>query len=222
MASAPHAEAFALLTLPDVLLSTSVGTERGSLVVECVTPHTAPGVVLVIRVGALEAVIDPRRQVTLSAGTGEPRVYTFHAIPDDPSELILTLPALSDTNPKANAAAADVETLDTVLEQYVHFTPHTPHLAVSPDHQTYQLEDAEEDFRGRLVLVDETNGEVLGAVGERDTIRADPILQTKGHEKDAVVIDVGDDSELGARQRFAQAIPPGEHDAITRTASMLR
>jgi spartin len=218
------ASSFALLTLPDVLLSTSAGTERGPLVVECVTldGRAERDVVLVLRVRALEAVVDPRRHITLAAGDGDPRVYTFHALADDPSELVLTLPAVIPE--KASEVTVDVDTLDAVLEQYADFTPHGAHLEPSADHRTFQLVDDgdDEDLRGRLVLIDETNGAVLGAVGERDTIRPDPVLGARGHEQDAVVIDVGADDELGARTRFAKAIPPGEHDAITKTASILR
>jgi spartin len=221
-------EAFVLLTLPDVLLSTSLGTERGPLVLECVTlPQSDQtherDVILVLRVNALEAVVDPRRQITLSDDPGAPRVYTFHGLADDPTEIILTLPWLPNADSKMSAAAADVETFDTVLQQYAHFTPNAAHLEPAPQLPgTYEVEDADEDLRGRLVLVDENNGEVLGAVGEKDTIRPDPTLQKTGHEQDAVIIDVGHDEELEGRELFARAIPPGEHDAITRTASLLR
>jgi hypothetical protein len=60
---APPAHAFALLTLPDVVLSTPDGRQRGVLVVECVTLDAAPApartrpVVFVLRVNELETAV---------------------------------------------------------------------------------------------------------------------------------------------------------------------
>jgi spartin len=228
--SSPYAEAFPLLTLHDVLLATTSGKERGPMVLECVTLSHGSGsspvdrdVVLVLRVNALEVVVDPRRQITLSDEPGSPRVYTFHGLVDDPAEITLTLPWLANPDSKASSAAADIDTFDQVLTQYANFTPQAAHAApLANSHTTFEVEDGDEDLRGRLVLVDQVNGEVMGAVGEKGAVRADPMLQKTGHEQDAVVIDMGQDEELGARQMFAQAIPPDQHDAITRTASMLR
>jgi spartin len=79
---------------------------------------------------------------------------------------------------------------------------------------------AGEDLRVRLVLVDQDNGEVIGPVDQR--VLADPHLMERGHERDAVVIDVGPTGELeAARDIFARAIPPQEHNMLTRGASML-
>jgi hypothetical protein len=214
-------EAFLLLTIPDVELTAPNHHERGLLELECVTVPAAPtarDVFLVLRLGRYETVIDPERQITVrtDAGHGGARTYTFHRTTSDPAEITVTLLAGGKHN------AADIETLDGVLQQYAIFTPGEAHVEPTADGDVYDVTDGKEDLRGRLVLIHHDNGEVLGTVGDKP-VRADPQLFQPGHEHDPVMIDVSARGELDeAREIFVQGIPESEQNLMTRGASMMR
>jgi hypothetical protein len=251
-------EAFALLTFPDALLSSEEGTDQGVLILECVTysgdtglargNNTGTGrheqienrdVILILRVNNLEVVLDPRRSVTMSAPeSNAARVYTFHSLPDDPSEVILTIPHYAPSNENASGFLTDLDTFDQVIEQYankpapiVDVPADAPwaadYFSLPPEEQKAVLkavaEIAEEDLRGRLILVDSHSGEILGPIGGQNTVNLDSTPQALGgaSEHQPLLIDlVGDDLE--AHQLFLRAIPPGEEDVISKTAMMLK
>jgi hypothetical protein len=109
--------------------------------------------------------------------------------------------------------------------------PEAPRLARHSS-GAFEVVDAqgkeEKDYRGRLVLVDESNGEVLGAVGDKQPTHVDSALA----EEEDVVVDVSGGTrvkeggvtevELDPRKVFVTKIPPGEENYITRGASLIR
>jgi spartin len=218
-------EAFLLLTLPDVELTAPGVRERGTLELECLTVPAAPtarDVFLVLKLGRYETVIDPERHVTVSTTIPTERTYHLHGTPVDPNAI--TIRVLAGEKSGDTLRAADIETFDAILEQYASFTPGAPHAERTDSGAAYHLSDGKEDLRGRLVLVDQDNGEVLGTVGDsRTAIHEDPSITRRGHEHEPVVIDVGPGGELeSARDIFVRAIPEREQTMMTRGASMLR
>ena len=100
MAAPTHPEAFVLLHIPDVALSTATTHASGTLALECVALATAPpppsspsstppaplvaslapddrSLILVLRLGALELPLDPARAVRCAVTSDGTRTYTF-------------------------------------------------------------------------------------------------------------------------------------------------
>lgn len=73
------------------------------------------------------------------------------------------------------------------------------------------------DLKGRLVLVDEDDGEVLGTLGDQFTIREDPNVAQDA--KSPVVIEM---PEEGQRELYVQRIDPNEQDLILKSAQFVR
>lgn len=216
-------QAFLLLALPNVLLTSGAFSQRDTLALECLTVPDAPterDVFLVLRLGAFEAAVDPARHVSLALSPTGERTYTFHRTASEAAEIVLQVPPAGE---KRTHASADVDTFDGILEQYANFRHGDGHVGPTPDGAAFELQDAKEDLRGRLVLVDNDNGEVLGTVGgDSSHIHAEASVTQPGHEHDPVYIEVGPDGEIDAHELFVRAIPPGEHNFITRSASVLR
>ncbi|KAH8114176.1 senescence-associated protein-domain-containing protein [Phellopilus nigrolimitatus] len=82
---------------------------------------------------------------------------------------------------------------------------------------------SEADFKGRLVLVDEDDGEVVGTLGEQFHIREDKALRSKGHEKDPVVVDIPeyDDRPDRPTEVYIHPVPIEQQDTLMKTASLI-
>ncbi|EIN08005.1 hypothetical protein PUNSTDRAFT_144466 [Punctularia strigosozonata HHB-11173 SS5] len=250
-------EAFLLLTLPSATIHTTTGPAiTGTLDVECITltghptPPNGREVFLVLRLEGFELPLDPTRVVSLARNSNDDRVYTFHPCESDRWSVVLTFLVPGE---KDGSAAQDWDTFDGILQQYADFrlesthehtpepatagpsslpyAPYAPRLArhASGAYEVVNPDGKEApDYRGRLVLVDESSGQVLGAVGDRQPTHADPTLA----EHEDVVIDVsggtpaaGADGtreiELDPREIFVRRIPPGEENYITKGASFI-
>ncbi|TFY68526.1 hypothetical protein EVG20_g3510 [Dentipellis fragilis] len=219
-------QAFVLLTLPDATLTTPSSTFHGDLVVEYVTvttPASAPDVFLVFKLGAFETVLDPRRTITASVTPRGEHKYVFHSTRDDPSELFLSLPA------QEKAKADDVETFHGMLTEYGDFRGDFAAVAMGADRKAPQSESAvsieegeEEDLRGRFVLMNEDNGEVIGALDNKVKVHEDPALSEKGREKDPVVVELSEEADglegLSEEEVLVRAVPPEDRDWILNSA----
>ncbi|EJD06257.1 uncharacterized protein FOMMEDRAFT_18403 [Fomitiporia mediterranea MF3/22] len=97
--------------------------------------------------------------------------------------------------------------------------PPLPPRTPSPLPQNQKNED---DLRGRLVLVDEEDGEIVGSLGEQFNIREDDALQTKGREKDPVFVEIPSDEELARRTEvYVHPVPIEQQDMLMKTASLI-
>lgn len=87
-----------------------------------------------------------------------------------------------------------------------------------------EKQDPDADLKGRLVLVDEEDGEIVGTLGEQFHIREDKSLHAKGHEKDPVVVDLPDEGlEPGKTPEvYIQVVPYEQQDLLMKTASLIR
>jgi spartin len=77
------------------------------------------------------------------------------------------------------------------------------------------------DLRGKLVLVDEADGKVVGTLGEQYDIKEDDALHAIGKEKDPVIIDIPEDDH-GRQEVVAHPIDYYEKDFIMKSASLIR
>ncbi len=257
-----------LLHIPEVVLHTDGATERGTLALECVAlaPHCddkpAPLAAslssddrllyLVLRLNSLELPLDPTRPISVHIANDGARTYTFQASDASPVErptpIYLTVPIPS--RPDAHRAET-VEAFDHILAQYAEFEGFPP-SPVSPaqgaatsSSQTH--EPSQEDMRGKLVLMDEESGEVVGELPHRVHIKEDPALARAEKGKDGapapVLLELPPDvydaytgqgtsvlpyhttpqSDVEeAREIFVQAIPPEDQDWMTKSATIIR
>ncbi|KAI0737901.1 hypothetical protein C8Q80DRAFT_1222634 [Daedaleopsis nitida] len=261
-----HPEAFVLVHIPEVTLSTATVSEAGTLALECVTlaPNDADkdaplaaslsasdrSLILVLRLGSLELPVDPARSISLHIAQDGTRTYTFHSdvgpgqTPADlePSFIRLTIPVPSKPDPHR---AETVEALDHILAQYAEFDWHAEGASHEHAPAAEEAAPSTEDLRGKLVLMDEQTGEVVGELPNRVSIKEDPALAQDGKGKDgepapvvlelppdvydaytgagtSVVPYADDSSDLNeARQVFVRAIPPEDQDWMTKSATLI-
>ncbi|KIO28151.1 hypothetical protein M407DRAFT_243121 [Tulasnella calospora MUT 4182] len=213
------AQGFLLLTLPNVKLSApwvNPPEQVGRLSLECVTipigqvdssivsstptgttsPASQRDVWLVLRLGSFEEPLSASDTIYHSRQRG---TYTFRA-PE--GQFMVTL------QPAANIAdTEDLETFEVLLQQYGSLREVDP---------SDSKRDDTKDVKGRLVLVDEDDGEVVGTLGEQFTIREDPGVAQGG--KAPVVIEMPEDGQTEIR---VHAMDPEEQDFILRSAQFI-
>jgi spartin len=231
MAITPE-EAHILITLPNATLtSPSTGTLTGQLSLEYITfdiPASAVtrDVLLVLRLdnGAFEAPLDPARTLTASVqSSGAARRYVFHATQDD-AEFTLEIPVTPETSD-------DVELFHSVLVGYVTdlrdgVPPTAPAPGVAQNGVGLVVGEAVQtgdDLRGRFVLVNEDNGEVVGALGRSVRVYEDPSLGKRGHEGDPVVVELPEGaSTLDDVEVLVRTVPPEDRDWMMKGAVFVR
>ncbi|KAH7890047.1 hypothetical protein F5I97DRAFT_1800789 [Phlebopus sp. FC_14] len=207
-------EAFVILTLPQATLSHGGTTQSGSLEVECLSlavqrgksPDATQEVYLIVRLNGLEKPVDPSRPITFAL-TSSGRSYVFSTA--DGSTATLMLPPSPEP-----LTVEDQDTFHGILAQYAEF--------IEPGQARYGEEANEsvshEAPRGRLILVDENNGEVVGELDSRLRVNEEASLAHRGTENDPVVIEIADEN---AQEIFARAVPPEDRDWITQSASLV-
>jgi spartin len=245
----PTSDAYVLVTIPSATLtSSSTGTLTGQLVLEYVTydiPRTAQVtqdvlLVLVLRSGnnnntmLFEAPLDPARALSVSSvpppssyGVARRR-YVLHATRDD-TELTVELPE-NDNN-----SVDDIELFHSVLVGYVtdvrvngeqlqqqSSAPPLPARVAEAAAPVAGAGVADEDLRGRFVLMNEDDGEIVGTLDRSVKVIEDPSIGVRGHEKDTLVVEVpeGADTQDGLLEEevLVSTIPPEERDWMVKTA----
>ncbi|KAH9999094.1 hypothetical protein BJV77DRAFT_1064567 [Russula vinacea] len=246
-------EAHILVTIPNATLSStsSSGTLlTGQLALEYVTFDLPPTVaaatqdvllVLVLRtpnnVVAFEAPLDPARALTVSSvaqpppssrnsnsGSGARRRYVFHATQDD-TEFTVELPL-----EQPNADADDVELFHSVLVGYVadlrvdgELQPQSPPARLVEEGASAAAAEDDDDLRGRFVLMNEGDGEIVGTLDRSVRVREDPSLVEKGRERDPVVVELPEgadtpDDGLLDEEVLVRTIPPEDRDWMVKGA----
>jgi spartin len=209
-------EAFTLLTLPSATLTSNGVTQSGPFELECVSlavergkdvhDHNGPSpheLYLIVRLRDVERPIDPSRPINFSASNAG-RSYVF--VTADGSIATLVLPP-----PREQLVIEDQDTFHGVLAQYAELIqPGEAHFGEASDGMV-----SHEAPRGRLVFVDEDNGEVVGELDHNLRIHEDPALGNRGAENDPVVIEIEDET---SQEMFAHLIPPEDRDWITQSA----
>ena len=242
----PTSDAHILVTIPSATLtSPSTGTLTGQLVLEYVTydiRRTAQVtqdvlLVLVLRSGnntvLFEAPLDPARALSVSSvpppssfGVARRR-YVFHATRDD-TEITVELP---ENN---NNATDDIELFNSVLVGYITDVrvngERQPSArvaeAAAPPVAGVGAGTADEDLRGRFVLMNEDDGEIVGTLDRSVRVYEDPSIGERGREEDTLVVEVpeGADTQDGLLEEevLVSTIPPEERDWMMKTAVFVR
>jgi spartin len=218
-----------LVTIPNATLtSSSSGTFTGPLALEYVTFDIPSGttatrdVLLVLRIGAgtgaFEAPLDPARALTVSTSATASHRYVFHATRDD-AEFSVEFPATGET-------ADDVELFHSVLVGYAADVQDQDGAEAAAGGAGPSRTDEKDDLRGRFVLVNEDNGEIVGALDRSVRVYEDPSLGERGHEDDPVVVELpeGGDAfdELRDVEVIVRTIPPEDRDWILKGAIFVR
>jgi spartin len=228
--------------------------QTGVLALECVTvPH--PGgttgserdVYLVLRLNTSETPLDPER-IVQRVDKPAAREYIFHGTANDAEEVRVNFPITGSTPP---GYMEDLDTFESIIGQY-HGDVRTGNPADPfadskfgagrpvPPPPTQKgppplsmgnvsvggVAKGDADLRGHLVMIDESTGEIVGQVEDRLRIHEDPMMHTRGHENDPVVIEVAEqspeDEDANALEAFARYIPPEEQNWVTKGASVVR
>lgn len=238
------------------LTSSSTGTLAGQIVLEYVTfdvPTTAQVaqdvlLVLVLRSGTgnnavlFEAPLDPARALSVSSvpppssfGVARQR-YVFHATRDD-AEFTVELPETG------NNATDDIELFRSVLVGYVtdvrvngeQLPPSAPQVVgeapalpalPAPLAGAGAGVGADEDLRGRFVLMNEDDGEIVGTLDRSVRVFEDPSLEESGREKDTLVVEVPEGADvrdgLLEEEVLVSTIAPEDRDWMVKTAVFVR
>jgi len=229
-------QAFLLITLQNATLSTPAISQSGTLGLECVTVQIpeAPTVAdrdvyLVLRLGQIEVPIDPARLIHRTNGQGW-RKYTFHGTPVDPTEMDVTFPLPADEK-SSSLFMEDLETFENILAQYADLRG----LPDDAGQVSGSVGDPSNvigsgghgDLRGHLVVINDDTGEIVGQFDDsKFSIQEDPKLHQRGHEGDAVIIEVpdavGEDKGQTPMEMFVRTVPADQQDWITKSATLIR
>ncbi|KAH7107249.1 senescence-associated protein-domain-containing protein [Auriculariales sp. MPI-PUGE-AT-0066] len=188
--SMADASGYLLLTVPDCRIDSGGQIYTGQLALECVT--IAPGasndsnerdIWLILRLGAFEMAIPPVEPIQ------HDRVNGVYTVPGQPPAVVRLPPA-----PPNSPVLADLETFEVLLAQYgvVH----------------EQGGGAPAGF-GRLVLIDETDGHIVGEVGQEFAVRENLALNLE-------LPEYGQPQEI-----HIHAVLPEERDTLLRGAHAL-
>ena len=86
--------------------------------------------------------------------------------------------------------------------------------------------EPEGDLRGRFVLMNEDDGQIVGTLDSSVRVNEDPSLAERGHEGDPVVVELqeGTDTleELSDVEVLVRTIPPEERDWMLKGAVFVR
>ena len=221
----------------------------------------APGT-LVFHVGSQSSRLEPGSPVKLLISSRGQRSYSFDVGGPDKREYTVRLVIPAPTEDIVHVSQ-DIETLDQLLAQYTDLSwnfesaqslppPLPPRRSPTPnpqlahdDHQTNIKDNVEQakpvrdaDLRGRLVLMDEANGDIVGELPGTMVIQEDPALRSGANGSNSVVLEMQPDmydactgaKDLGAigdelreaREVIVRAVSPEEQDWIMKGATLIR
>jgi spartin len=229
-----RAQGFLLLTIPQCVLSTpSTAPQTGTLALQCVTldipSESMPDrdVWLVLKLNAFEMALSPTQTINYNRST-----HTYMFLPETENSGLVQL--VVPPNPSNLASYQDLETMEVILSQYgiVHDMEGP---VMEKGKGGGELSDTKSgpgviggtgpsDFKGRLVLMDEDDGEVVATLDEAVPIKEDKSLAAVGHEKEPVVINLPgeEDEKAGRREAYAHPASPEEQDMMMKTAGLIR
>lgn len=221
----------------------------------------APGT-LVFHIGLHSYSLGSGTPVKLVLSQDGKRTYLFDATGSEKQRCAVHLVIPAPTEDVIHIAQ-DVETFDQLLSQYTEFSwsydspkdappplpprsprPSTP-LPDSHEHQANIKANAEEGkpiedpaLRGRLVLMDASNGDIVGELPNAMDFHEDPKLLSDSKASDAVVLEMQPEmydactgaKEMGligedlreAREVIVCAVPPEEQDWVMKSATIVR
>ncbi|KAF8505096.1 senescence-associated protein-domain-containing protein [Gautieria morchelliformis] len=228
MSSGSHVEGFLLLTLPNCTLTTPSGSQTGHLALQCVTLDISSeyqadrDVWLVLKLNSFEMIISPTQRINYSRS-----MHSYVFLPEVESSGLVQLTASPD--PSNPASFQDLETMEVILSQYgILYDVEGPNLDTQSkpeadrEKKGYNLEPptGTSDLKGRLVLVDEHDGEIVATLDDGVPIKEDKALTAEGHEKDPVVIELPGEA-AGRIEAYAHPPSGEERDMLMQTAGLI-
>lgn len=222
------------------------------------------GITLAFHLNSCTVFLERGSPVSLIIAPSGQRTYSFQASREAEGYGNKTSPArIVIPPPKSSGGliARDVETFDSLLAQYARLSwsygdptdvpplqnppplpPRSRHGSPPQSHANIMtnMQEAspvqDPSLRGRLVLMDDANGEVVGELPQSLNVTEDPAMMDKSSAP--VVLELDSDTydvytgarELGAegeellevREVFARAIPPEEYDWLLKGATFVR
>ena len=233
-------EAFLLLTLENATLATPTFSQSGILGLECVSIQIseAPSaldrdIYLVLRLGSIETPIDPTRIIHRTDGQGW-RKYSFHGTQIDITDSTTVTFSLPPNQNSGSIFLDKLDTFENILAQYADlrglpdsasqasYTVGGSNIIIGPE-----FPGSRRDLRGHLVAINEDTGEVVGQFDDsKFNIQEDAKLQQRGHEGDAVIIEIPDtiqtDEGRTPMEMFVRTVPADQQDLITKSATLIR
>lgn len=155
---------------------------------------------LILNVGTFEMPLIPTQACTPSLNTLEGVSYTFasQTIPD--AQIILTLPL-----PGSTAELEDLDSFEVLLRQYGNLGAEATGL------EGVTAPKLNEEMKGKLVLVNEESGEVVGELDQTlDVVEDKKVGQ--GSKDKPVILDFGDVVDGYAPKVVVQTVPESEMD----------
>ncbi|KAF8589672.1 hypothetical protein K439DRAFT_1332067 [Ramaria rubella] len=230
-----HAEGFLLLTLENCTITTSLRPsnppQTGTLALQCVTldipsnSHQDRDVWIVLQLNTFEMIVSPTQRINYSRS-----MHTYMFLPENESAGLVQLVVPPD--PSNPLSYQDLETMEVILSQYG-----VVHDFESSKEKSGFVEEGSDsestaiggtgigasDFKGRLVLMDEEDGEIVATLDEGIPIKEDAAVIAEGHEKDPIVIDLPSEQDENARRIGAYAHPASheEWDMLIETAGFI-
>ncbi|KAF7799692.1 hypothetical protein EIP86_010934 [Pleurotus ostreatoroseus] len=220
------------------------------------------GITLAFHLNTSAVVLERGSLVSLLIAPSGQRSYSFQGLVGDGPDKKALLARVTIPPPKTSGGfiTRDVETFDSLLAQYAKLSwsygdpadlpklkappplpPRSRHGSPPQIHPNIManVEEArpvaDPSLRGRLVLMDDANGEVVGELPQSLNVTEDPALAGKSNAP--VVLELDPDTydactgarELGAegeelseiREVFARAIPPEEQDWLLKGATFV-
>jgi len=196
--------------------------ERDVWLVLRIDPSNQPAKVTSPTGGGLELALPATQHIVYNRSTN---TYTLPltgpgAIHGD-ATLTIVLPTPSNPN-----LQEDYETLEVIFAQYAVLQTVAPPSGPPPTSAAGFPPPLEPDgdLKGRLILVDDENGQVIGELSENVQVHEDEAMRSpsNGHEKDPVVVELRDEKEDGKTGVFVHPITVDESDFLMRTAGLVR
>jgi len=135
--------------------------------------------------------------------------------------LTITLPT-----PSSAGSQEDYETLEVIFAQYAVLQSISPPSGPPPTIAGGAPPPLEQDgdLKGKLVLVDDENGQIVGELSDNVQVHEDEAMRfpPKGHEKDPVLVELKDEKEGGRTGAFVHPVTVDESDFLMRTAGLVR
>ena len=166
---------------------------------------------LVLNVGTFEMPLIPTQTCTPSLNTLEGVSYTFtsQTVPDAQVAIVLPLPG-------STAELEDLDSLEVLLRQYGCLGAEATGLTGVTAPQLNQ------DMKGKLVLVNEETGEMVGELDQTLDVVEDKKVGQGNNDK-PVMLDFGDVVEGYAPKVVVQTVPESEMDDwLLKSAHYLR
>lgn len=153
----------------------------------------------------------PTQRCTPELNTLEGVSYAFESQTIPNASIVLTLPI-----PASTAELEDLDSLEVLLRQYGCLGAEDTGL------QGVEAPQLNEDMRGKLVLVNEESGEMVGELDQTLLVQEDKKVGM-GNSNRPVVLDFGDVVEGYAHGVVVQTVPENEMDDwLLKSAHYLR